>query len=256
MLDLEDEFFGEAAISGRVTVNGRELRGTGALIHALEENRTGRLGDIIGTIQAEQDEIIRSPLPGVLIVQGGPGTGKTVVALHRAAFLLYAHRFPLEGQGVLVYLRQEGRGIGLQQKIHAYNLQDAGHDTVDANLLLGHQADERDYTVAVRILEELKGEGTAPPLILATLAEQIRSLLLIHKGLDAGKPMMQLMREARVWGDRQRLMENVARRTSIKSLTDALLHAAKIDRISKGVAKGDTWNELTQLGQFFTANKR
>ena len=60
-----------------------------------------------------------------------------------------------EGRGVLVYLRQEGRGIGLQQKIHAYNLQDAGHDTVDANLLLGHQADERDYTVAVRILEEL-----------------------------------------------------------------------------------------------------
>lgn len=60
-----------------------------------------------------------------------------------------------EGKGVVVYLRQEGRGIGLQQKIHAYNLQDAGHDTVDANLLLGHQADERDYTVAIRILEEL-----------------------------------------------------------------------------------------------------
>jgi len=60
-----------------------------------------------------------------------------------------------QGQGVLVYLRQEGRGIGLLQKIHAYNLQDAGHDTVDANLLLGHQADERDYTVAVRILEDL-----------------------------------------------------------------------------------------------------
>ena len=60
-----------------------------------------------------------------------------------------------EGRGALIYLRQEGRGIGLQQKIHAYNLQDAGHDTVDANLLLGHQADERDYTVAVRILEDL-----------------------------------------------------------------------------------------------------
>lgn len=60
-----------------------------------------------------------------------------------------------EGRGVLVYLRQEGRGIGLLQKIHAYNLQDAGHDTVDANLMLGHQADERDYTVAVRILEDL-----------------------------------------------------------------------------------------------------
>ncbi|MEX2365285.1 MAG: GTP cyclohydrolase II [Pseudohongiellaceae bacterium] len=60
-----------------------------------------------------------------------------------------------EGRGVLVYLRQEGRGIGLKQKMHAYNLQDEGHDTVDANLLLGHQADERDYTVAVRILEDL-----------------------------------------------------------------------------------------------------
>lgn len=60
-----------------------------------------------------------------------------------------------EGKGIVVYLRQEGRGIGLLQKIHAYNLQDAGHDTVDANLLLGHQADERDYTVAVRILEDL-----------------------------------------------------------------------------------------------------
>ncbi len=101
VLGLEDEFFGEAAVSGRVVINGRELRGQGALVFALEENRTGRLGDIIGTIQAEQDEIIRSGMQGVLIVQGGPGTGKTVVALHRAAYLLYTHRFPLEGQGVL-----------------------------------------------------------------------------------------------------------------------------------------------------------
>lgn len=64
-------------------------------------------------------------------------------------------RIAEKGQGIVVYLRQEGRGIGLLQKIHAYNLQDAGHDTVDANLMLGHQADERDYTVAVRILEDL-----------------------------------------------------------------------------------------------------
>ncbi len=60
-----------------------------------------------------------------------------------------------EGRGVIVYLRQEGRGIGLAQKLRAYNLQDQGYDTVDANLLLGHQADERDYTPAVLILQAL-----------------------------------------------------------------------------------------------------
>ena len=78
------------------------LGGPGALLSALGQARTGQMGDIIGTIQREQDEIIRSPLPGVLVVQGGPGTGKTAVALHRAAYLLYTHRFPLERQGVLV----------------------------------------------------------------------------------------------------------------------------------------------------------
>jgi DNA helicase IV len=78
------------------------IRGHGALIAALETTRTGRMTDIVATIQGEQDEIIRAEMPGVLVVQGGPGTGKTVVALHRAAYLLYTFRFPLEGQGVLV----------------------------------------------------------------------------------------------------------------------------------------------------------
>jgi GTP cyclohydrolase II len=58
------------------------------------------------------------------------------------------------GEGIIIYLRQEGRGIGLLDKLRSYNLQDQGYDTVEANLALGHQADERDYTIAARILED------------------------------------------------------------------------------------------------------
>ncbi|MFS0705134.1 AAA family ATPase [Cellulomonas sp. 179-A 9B4 NHS] len=78
------------------------LSGEGALLAALGAGRTGRMGDIVATIQAEQDAIIRSDLGGALVVQGGPGTGKTAVALHRAAYLLYNHRRLLERSGVLL----------------------------------------------------------------------------------------------------------------------------------------------------------
>lgn len=84
-----------------------------------------------------------------------------------------------QGAGVLVYLRQEGRGIGLLQKLRAYNLQDQGYDTVDANLLLGHGADERDYSLAACILEDLAVKSvwvmTNNPLKITALeAEGIR----------------------------------------------------------------------------------
>lgn len=79
------------------------------------------------------------------------------------------------GRGVILYLRQEGRGIGLLEKMRAYNLQDLGHDTVDANLMLGHVADARDYTVAAQILEDLKVRSvqvlTNNPLKISALEE-------------------------------------------------------------------------------------
>ncbi|TFH13084.1 MAG: DUF2075 domain-containing protein, partial [Acidimicrobiales bacterium] len=110
LLGVEYELFGDGhlglghdeGLDSASTAGPDGLRGYSTLLAALERGRTGTLGDIVATIQGEQDEIIRSPQHGVLVVQGGPGTGKTVVALHRAAYLLYTHRFPLEDQGVLV----------------------------------------------------------------------------------------------------------------------------------------------------------
>ncbi|WP_214368290.1 HelD family protein [Pseudonocardia sp. H11422] len=78
------------------------LTSEAALMAAVTQTRTGRMTDIVATIQAEQDRIIRSKPSGVLVVQGGPGTGKTAVALHRAAYLLYTHRDRLARRGVLV----------------------------------------------------------------------------------------------------------------------------------------------------------
>jgi DNA helicase IV len=95
---IDDEIFDHTMLEGDVS----GLQGEAALLAALTAQRTGRMGDIVATIQAEQDRIIRSELRGVLVVQGGPGTGKTAVALHRAAYLLYSYRDKLASSGVLI----------------------------------------------------------------------------------------------------------------------------------------------------------
>ena len=99
LVGIDDEVLDLAAAG----VGGREdVTGEAALLSALSAGRTGRMRDIVETIQAEQDEVIRAGLPGVLVVQGGPGTGKTAVALHRAAYLLFTYRDQLTRQGVLI----------------------------------------------------------------------------------------------------------------------------------------------------------
>ncbi|WP_431896867.1 HelD family protein [Nonomuraea sp. bgisy101] len=99
VVGLDDEVFDLERMSDG---DRRTLVGEAALMAALRRGRTGRMGDVVATIQTEQDRVIRSGLQGALVVQGGPGTGKTVAALHRAAYLLYAHRDTLERRGVLV----------------------------------------------------------------------------------------------------------------------------------------------------------
>ena len=96
---LDDEVFD---LEGMSEGERGTLVGEAALLAALRRGRTGRMTDVVATIQAEQDRVIRAGLQGALVVQGGPGTGKTVAALHRAAYLLYAHRDTLERRGVLV----------------------------------------------------------------------------------------------------------------------------------------------------------
>jgi DNA helicase IV len=93
VVEFTDEVFGRL---------GDGVRGDAALLAAVNAPRGVGMRDIVATIQAEQDEIIRFEHPGVLVIEGGPGTGKTVVALHRVAYLLYTQRERMERHGVLV----------------------------------------------------------------------------------------------------------------------------------------------------------
>ena len=98
---LEDDVLDLDALGDGVIAE-EDVQGGGVLMAALARKRTGRMHDIVATLQAEQDAIVRSPMQGILVVEGGPGCGKTVVALHRAAYLLYTHRDRLARSGVLI----------------------------------------------------------------------------------------------------------------------------------------------------------
>ena len=104
-----------------------------------------------------------------------------------------------------------------------------------------------------RTLEGLREEGEAPPLLLWSLTEEIRALLKVKLGQSQGKPMAQLLRDARVWGPRQGLIERGVKRLTQSALETALLQAAECDRIIKGVRRGDLWDALRSLGMRIVA---
>ncbi len=184
LLGIEDELFGgghlgvghdDGLIDDGPSGHSAGLRGYSTLIASLERGRTGTLGDIVATIQAEQDEIIRSPQSGVLVVQGGPGTGKTVVALHRAAYLLYTHRFPLEDQGVLV--------IGPNRVFLRYieqvlpSLGEAGvEQVVLADLVPDVRFASRDQDSDSPLAARLKGDARMSDVIDRAVNERERAL--------------------------------------------------------------------------------
>jgi len=147
------------------------IGGPASLLAAIGRVRTGFMRDIVSTIQAEQDEIIRAPLSGVLLVQGGPGTGKTAVALHRAAYLLYTHRFPLERQGVLV--------VGPNPVFLRYIeqvLPSLGETGVTLSTVSGLVPEVRVRTEGPVEVARLKGDGRMATVIARAVATRERQL--------------------------------------------------------------------------------
>ena len=228
LLNLEDELFGDAVHGdhgGIALVDDDRIQGHGALIQALETNRAGKLGDIVGTIQGEQDEIIRSALPGLLVVQGGPGTGKTVVALHRAAYLLYTHRFPLDGQGVLV--------IGPNRLFLGYidqvlpSLGEAGvelavlDDLVDREVIRGDDAPP---------VARVKGDGRMAKVIRKAVSDRHRALRDdLRVGFGAQTLVLTVADSERIVRDAHRRyrLHNPARKFVEQSFFEALADSAR-----------------------------
>ena len=231
VLDLEDELFGDAVGGLALGLEGNgdrpAISGHGALLTALETARSGKLGDIVATIQGEQDEIIRAEMPGVLVVQGGPGTGKTVVALHRAAYLLYTHRFPLEGQGVLV-VGPNRLFLGYIEQVLP-SLGEAGVQlAVLADLVDGVRVQGRDTGLTARVKGDLR---MANVLRRAVHDRQraLRSDLVVGYGLTNLR--MTVAESSRIVAEARRRFRkhNGGRRFVEGELFAALAHSSRDD---------------------------
>ena len=190
LVGIEDDL-----VTADASEEGMVLVGEAALLASLRRARTGRMADIVATIQREQDEIIRAPLPGILVVQGGPGTGKTAVALHRAAYLLYTYRFPLERSGVLLlgpnrvflrYIEQVLPALGEHTVTFATpasllpRMRVTGTDTEDAARVKGDVRMARVLSRAVRQRQRPLARPATIPLgrHLLTLAPQVTADLV------------------------------------------------------------------------------
>ncbi|WP_394781421.1 DNA polymerase III subunit delta [Undibacterium sp.] len=159
-------------------------------------------------------------------------------------------------EGNLLAAHQEIQKLGLLhpqgklsfEQIHDAVLNVARYDVFKLNeaMLAG------DVPRLVRMLEGLKGEGEALPLVLWAVAEEIRSLLKLKSGMNQGRPLGMLLKEYRIWGPREKLMAPALNRVSQTTLEAALQDAAQVDKMVKGLrAKdfaGDAWDAMLQLG--------
>ncbi|MBB5435939.1 DNA helicase IV [Nocardiopsis composta] len=166
VVGLDDEVFD---LDGLDEEQRSGLAGEAALLAALRAGRTGRMHDIVSTIQGEQDRVIRSGLHGILVVQGGPGTGKTVAALHRAAYLLYTYRSVLERRGVLVVGPNATFLRYISQVLPSLGETDVVLTTV-GGLFPGVRAEARDAPEAAVVKGSLRMAG----LVAAAVRERQR----------------------------------------------------------------------------------
>jgi DNA helicase IV len=167
LVGLDDEVFDQQAIDEA----GLPIAGEGALLAALERNRTGRMGDIVATIQAEQDEAIRAEVAGPLVVAGGPGTGKTAVALHRAAYLLYTFRRRLGAQGVLLVGPSP---VFLRYIEHV--LPSLGEQDVQLSTIAGLRPSVRVRGTDLDTTAALKGDGRMARVVERAVGDRERPL--------------------------------------------------------------------------------
>ena len=159
-------------------------------------------------------------------------------------------------EGNLLAAHQEIQKLGLLyptgkltfEQVHDAVLNVARYDVFKLNeaMLSG------DAARLMRMMDGLKGEGEALPLVLWAVAEEVRTLLKLKSGVTQGKQLGMLIKEYRIWGPREKLMDPALRRISLSTLQTALQEAAQIDKMVKGLRakafSGDAWDALSQLG--------
>ncbi|WP_240506300.1 HelD family protein [Thermoactinospora rubra] len=240
VIGVEDDLLDLDAMSeaDRVTLSGEA-----ALLAALDEERTGRMRDIVATIQAEQDRVIRADLSGVLVVQGGPGTGKTVVALHRAAYLLYSHRERLERRGVLILGPNPTFLRYIEQVLPSLGETDALLSTV-GELYPGITATRRDRPEVAA----LKGD----PRMAEVLARAVRDRQRVPRRpieLPLGRYTLtidgRMLDSARSKAVKSRRPHNAARAIFVRSLLNALARQAA-RKLGKGLIDEEELADLRE----------
>lgn len=211
------------------------LAGEAALLSALNRQRGERMRDIVATIQAEQDDIIRAELPGVLVIQGGPGTGKTAVALHRAAYLLYEHRVALASRGVLV--------VGPNETFLHYIgqvLPSLGETGVLLATIGQLYPGVRTRAVDDRHVAEIKGRAVMAKVLDAAVNDLQRvpdAPMEVMVEREAIRIEPELVAAARGRARRTGRPHNLARRAFLETMLDELAKAAA-DRLAHQVLDG------------------